>query len=62
VPGSRTQNEGRPLRRQRVTNLRSEPPANGPPAAPARTPSMDDTPLYWQTVQAMAIAKWRRDG
>ena len=62
MPASRTQYEGRALQRQRVTNLRRELPANGPPAVPAGTSSVDDTPLYWQTVQAMAIAKWRRDG
>lgn len=60
MPASRAQYEGRPPQRQRVTNLHSEPPANGLPAVPAS--SIDDTPLYWQTVQAMAMAKWRRDG
>jgi hypothetical protein len=58
----RSQYEGRPPQRRQVRDLRSGPPASGLPAAPPGTPSIDDTPLYWQTVQAMAAGRWRRDG
>jgi len=48
--------------RRYVTDSHKDLPANGPVAAPPRTPTVDDTPLYWQTVQAMASRRWRRDG
>jgi hypothetical protein len=56
------QYESQPPRHQRVTNSRKGPPASGLAAAPPGTSTVDDTPLYWQTVQAMASRRWRRDG
>ncbi len=57
---SLSQYESRPLERRHVTNMRKGLPANGLPAAPLRTWSEDDTPVYWQTVQAMASGMRRR--
>ena len=59
---SLSQYESQPLERRHVTNMRREPPAHGLPAVPPRTWSGDDTPVYWQTVQAMASGRRRRDG
>jgi len=74
APGaSLSQHESRPVRRRRVTNVDRGFPASGLPAAdrgfpasglPAALPgrsSEEDTPVYWQTVQAMASGSWRRD-
>ena len=52
----RSQQESRPLRR--VTNADSGFAASGRPA----TPGDEDTPVYWQTVQAMASGSRRADG
>ena len=59
---SLSQYESQPLQRRHVTNMRRGLPANDLLAVPARTWSEDDTPVYWQTVQAMAAGKWRRNG
>ena len=32
------------------------------PAAPRSASCQEDTPLYWQTLQAMVSPPWRRDG
>jgi hypothetical protein len=53
--------ESQPLGRRHVTTMRREPPAHGLAAVPPRTWSEDDTPVYWQTVQAMASGR-RRSG
>ena len=52
----RSQQESRPLRR--VTNVDSGFAASGLPA----TSGDEDTPVYWQTVQAMASGSRRADG
>ena len=57
---SLSQYESQPLERRYVTNMRRELPAHGLPAVPPRTWSEDDTPVYWQTVQAMASGRRRR--
>jgi hypothetical protein len=58
---SLSQYESPPLERRHVTNMRRGLPAYGLPAVPPRTWSEDDTPVYWQTVQAMASGR-RRGG
>ena len=59
---SLSQYESQLLERRHVTNMRREPSAHGLPAVPPRTWSEDDTPVYWQTVQAMASGRRRRGG
>jgi len=56
---SLSQYESRPLQRRHATNMHKGLPANGLPAVPPRTWSEDDTPVYWQTVQAMASGRRR---
>jgi hypothetical protein len=46
--------ESQPPQRRDVTNMHKELPASGLPAVPPSTWSEEDTPVYWQTVQAMA--------
>jgi len=59
---SLSQHESQRPQRRHVTNMRRGLPANGLPAVPPRTWSEEDTPVYWQTVQAMASGRWRRGG
>ncbi len=56
---SLSQRESEALERWHVADMRRGFPANGLPAVPPRTWSEDDTPLYWQTVRAMASDRWR---
>jgi hypothetical protein len=61
------QYESLPSQRGRATNMRKVLPADGssaddPPAAQPRPWSEEDTPVYWQTVQAMSAAWRRRNG
>jgi hypothetical protein len=65
--GSLGQYENLPSQRQRGTNMHEALPADGTPAGslPADQPrpwSEEDTPVYWQTVQAMSAAWRRRNG
>jgi hypothetical protein len=61
LPASLGQYESRPPQRPRVTNMHTGLPAGGPPAARPRPWSEEDTPVYWQTVQALASG-WRLHG
>ena len=55
------QYESRPHQRQQVANMHREPPASSLPTVLPGTWSEEDTPVYWQTVQAMASGNWRRN-
>ena len=55
------QRESPPLRRRPVTDADSGFPASGLPAVSFGRSSEEDTPVYWQTVQAMLSARWRPD-
>jgi len=48
------QYESQPPRRRYLPNSRKGPSAGSLATAPHRISAVDDTPLYWQTVQAMA--------
>ncbi len=63
APGaSLSQYESRPVPRRRVTNVDwGSARVSGLRAAPPGRSSEEDTPVYWQTVQAMASGSWRRD-
>lgn len=54
--------ESQPPQRRRVTNMRRVLPASSLPAEPPKAWSEEDTPVYWQTVQAMASGRRRRGG
>ena len=54
--------ESQRLQREQVTNMRTSFPYGSPGAVPPGTWIDDDTPVYWQTVRAMASGRWRRDG
>ena len=53
--------ESQPPQRQRVANMRDRLPSSGLPAVPPQPWSAEDTPVYWQTVEAMALDMWRRE-
>jgi hypothetical protein len=61
-PASLSQCESESPERRDVTNMRPRPPSSGLQVVPPRTARDEDTPVYWQTVQAMASGTWRRDG
>jgi hypothetical protein len=57
------QYDSQPQRHRQLINSRKGPPASGQTAGPPRTSAVDDdTPLYWQTVQAMASRRRRFPG
>lgn len=53
--------ESQPPQRPHVANMRDRLPSSGLRAVPPQTWSVEDTPVYWQTVEAMAIDMWRRE-
>lgn len=55
------QYESEPAQRRQVTNTRRRLPSGTRAAVPPETWSEDGTPVYWQTVQAMASRAWRRE-
>jgi hypothetical protein len=58
---SLSEHESQPPRYRGVTNMRKKLPPASPGGTPPGTCSGEDTPVYWQTVQAMASGMWQRD-
>jgi hypothetical protein len=54
--------DSQPPRHRHLINSRGGPPASGLAAAPPRTSAVNDTPLYWQTIQVMASRRQRSPG
>ena len=53
--------ESQPLQRRHMTNMRETVPSGSLRGIPPGTSSEEDTPVYWQTVQAMSSGAWQRD-
>jgi hypothetical protein len=54
--------ESRSPERLQAQHAGREAPASVLPAAPRGAASKEDTPVFWQTLQAMVSPPWRRDG